>query len=186
MIVDFMPSSKGDSNYIVKDIGPTFVEGNSITKYKNSTIMYYAVNRTIDDDKNENIKKLEIIKKEKAHFKTCFLKQFHERLQNFLNTKQIDNDFEDDKSILQKLLETAYDEIRRLMLQNSSVFSNKTNAELLGFKKRDSTRLSDQNDEKENAKFYKSEYIEDRLADLQNYCNGILTNYINFTSYIIQ
>ena len=72
------------------------------------------------------------------------------------------------------------------MLQNSSVFSNKTNAELLGFKKRDSTRLSDQNDEKENAKFYKSEYIEDRLADLQNYCNGILTNYINFTSYIIQ
>ena len=50
-IIDFISSIKKCDNYIDKEIVHSFLEGNSITKYLYGSIMYYAINRTIEQNK---------------------------------------------------------------------------------------------------------------------------------------
>ena len=47
-IIDFLPSIRADQKYIVPEIGETFLDGNSITKYDSRSIMYTAIFRKID------------------------------------------------------------------------------------------------------------------------------------------
>ena len=50
-IIDFISSIKKSDKYIEKEIVHSFLEGNSITKYFNGSIMYVAICRTIEQSK---------------------------------------------------------------------------------------------------------------------------------------
>jgi hypothetical protein len=62
-IIDFISSIKKSDNYIEQEIVRSFLEGNSITKYLYGSIMYYAINRTVEQNKTKANKIDEIKKK---------------------------------------------------------------------------------------------------------------------------
>ena len=62
-IIDFISSIKKCDNYIEQEIVGSFLEGNSITKYLKGSVMYFAINRTIEQNKIKANKIVEIKKK---------------------------------------------------------------------------------------------------------------------------
>jgi hypothetical protein len=62
-IIDFISSIKKCDNYIEQEIVSSFLEGNSITKYLKGSVMYVAINRTIEQNKIKANKIVEIKKK---------------------------------------------------------------------------------------------------------------------------
>ena len=65
-IIDFFSSIKKYDNYIDKDIIQVFLEVNSVAKYSMTSVMYFAINKIIDQNKIKakiNEKKIKILKK---------------------------------------------------------------------------------------------------------------------------
>ena len=192
-IVDFRPSIKFDMGYIVGDIGPSFIEGNSIKKYDMTSIMYRAICRKrrewmnlVPDAINNNPQIRETIlrnEQEKFYFGYKALKQFENRLQQYrLNHKKLFNDEEqiNDEQILKTLLQQQAQDIVTLMntrRNDLSVLNNRTNAELIGFK--NGNAPDDVTDPEERL-----QYINNAFDDLDVYSRGIVQNYIELKTYI--
>ena len=141
-IIDFISSIKKCDNYIEQEIVGSFLEGNSITKYLNGSVMYFAINRTIEQNKIKANKIVEIKKKneqEKLYFGRKVIEKLEMRFKNKL------------KNILQNSKKEIKDFIQK----------NKENIVLT------------------------EEYIEEGFKDIDNYINGIVTNYETLKNYII-
>ena len=141
-IIDFISSIKKCDNYIEQEIVGSFLEGNSITKYLNGSVMYFAINRTIEQNKIKANKIVEIKKKneqEKLYFGRKVIEKLEMRFKNKL------------KNILQNSKNEIKDFIQK----------NKENIVLT------------------------EEYIEEGFKDIDNYINGIVTNYETLKNYII-
>jgi len=86
-ILDFLSSIKKYDNYIDKDIAQAFLEGNSITKYSMTSVMYFAINRIIDQKKIKT--KINEIKnkniQEKLYFGNKVIEKLEKRFKNNLN-----------------------------------------------------------------------------------------------------
>ena len=141
-IIDFISSIKKCDNYIDKEIVNSFLEGNSITKYLNGSIMYFAINRTIDQNKIK-VNKIDEIKKKNKQEKLYFGKKVIEKLEMRFKNKL------------------------KNILQNSKI-------EIIDFiqKNKESIVLTE-------------EYIKEGFKDIDNYINGIVTNYETLKNYII-
>ena len=141
-IIDFISSIKKCDNYIEQEIVSSFLEGNSITKYLKGSVMYFAINRTIEQNKIKANKIVEIKKKneqEKLYFGRKVIEKLEMRFKNKL------------KNILQNSKNEIKDFIQK----------NKENIVLT------------------------EEYIEEGFKDIDNYINGIVTNYETLKNYII-
>ena len=95
-IIDFIASLRKYDKYIEQDIINTFLEGNSITKYSITSLMYIAINRTIEEGKIKanKIKKIkEKNRQEKLDLGKKVIEQLGKRFKNnlkniLLNSKQ--------------------------------------------------------------------------------------------------
>ena len=142
-IIDFLSSIKKWDNYIEQKIVDSFLEGNSITKYLKSSLMYVGINRSIEQGKIKTNRIFEIKeknKKEKLYFGRKVIEQLEMRFKNNL------------KNILQN----SKKEIKDFIEWN-----------------KESIVLTE-------------EYIEEGFKDIDNYINGIVTNYEILKNYIIK
>ena len=104
-IIDFMSSIKKCDNYIEQEIVHSFLEGNSITKYFNGSVMYYAINRTIEQNKIK-ANKIDEIKKKNEQEKLYFGTKVIEKLEIRFNNQ------------LKKILQTSQKEIKDFIQKN--------------------------------------------------------------------
>ena len=141
-IIDFISSIKKCDNYIDKEIVDSFLVGNSITKYLNESVMYFAIYRNIEQNEIKGNKRNEIKKKNKQE-KLYFGKKVIEKLEIRFKNKL------------------------KNILQNSKI-------EIIDFiqKNKESIVLTE-------------EYIKEGFKDIDNYINGIVTNYEILKNYII-
>ena len=103
-IIDFISSIRKSDNYIEQDMINSFLEGNSITKYLEGSIMYFAINRTIDQSEIEDNKIVELKEKnkqEKLYFGKKVIEKLEMRFKNNL------------KNILQKSKKEVKDFIQK-------------------------------------------------------------------------
>ena len=141
-IIDFISSLKKIDNYIEQDIVSSFLEGNSITKYLKGSVMYFAINRTIEES-NIKTNKIAERKKKNEQEKLYFGKKVIERLEmRFKNN--LKNTLEKSKKLIEDFIQ----------------------------KNKESIVLTE-------------EYIEEGFKDIDNYINGIVTNYETLKNYII-
>ena len=141
-IIDFISSLKKIDNYIEQDIVSSFLEGNSITKYLKGSVMYFAINRTIEQS-NIKTNKIAERKKKNEQEKLYFGKKVIERLEmRFKNN--LKNTLEKSKKLIEDFIQ----------------------------KNKESIVLTE-------------EYIEEGFKDIDNYINGIVTNYETLKNYII-
>ena len=141
-IIDFISSIKKCDNYIDQDIVHSFLEGNTITKYLKGTVMYVAINRTIEQNKIKANKIVEMKKKNEQE-KLYFGKKVIEKLEVRFKNK------------LKNIFQNSKKEIKDFIQKN-----------------------------KESIVLTK-EYIEEGFKDIDNYINGIETNYEALKNYII-
>ena len=141
-IIDFISSIKKCDNYIDKEIVDSFLVGNSITKYLNESVMYFAIYRNIDQNEIKGNKRNEIKKKNKQE-KLYFGKKVIEKLEMRFKNK------------LKNILQTSKKEIKDFIQKN-----------------KESIVLTE-------------EYIEEGFKDIDNYINGIVTNYETLKNYIL-
>ena len=141
-IIDFISSIKKCDNYIDQDIVHSFLEGNTITKYLKGTVMYVAINRTIEQNKIKANKIVEMKKKNEQE-KLYFGKKVIEKLEMRFKNK------------LKNIFQNSKKEIKDFIQKN-----------------------------KESIVLTK-EYIEEGFKDIDNYINGIETNYEALKNYII-
>jgi len=102
-IIDFLPSIKTADEYIVENIGMSFLEGNDVTVYDCQSIMYNAIFRKID---NREIIFKKMPKKKKAALK---IKNDQEKL--FFGIKVIESLDARFKNDLNQILMTSKTEI---------------------------------------------------------------------------
>ena len=103
-IIDFISSIRKSDNYIEQDMINSFLEGNSTTKYSEGSIMYIAIDRTIDQSEIEDNKIVELKEKnkqEKLYFGKKVIEKLEMRFKNNL------------KNILQKSKKEVKDFIQK-------------------------------------------------------------------------
>ena len=192
-IVDFRPSIKFDTGYIVGDIGTSFIEGNSFTKYDMTSIMYRAVCRKhrewmnlVPDAINNDRQIRETIlrnDREKFYFGYRALLRFEDRLQQYrLNHRELFNGEEqiEGEQILGTLLQQQSQSIKTLMQTQRNdlpILDNRTNAELIGFKNGNAPNNVINPEER-------LQYINNAFDDLDVYSKGIVQNYMELRAFI--
>ena len=211
-IVDFSPSIKFDTGYVIDDIGTSFIEGNSITKYDMTSIMYRAVCRKHEElgnlepgviDNNPQIRETILRnEQEKFYFGYKALLKFEDRLQQYKSTHEglFNNEGQVEyEQILETLLQQQELDIIALMnTRRGNLFglNNRTNAELIGFRNNNAPANIENPEEQligfrnNNAPANREnpeeqlQYLDNAFNDLGTYRAGIVQNYRELRAFI--